>query len=298
MLGLFYFKFFFSSYQGRYLALSCAVTKDNLILGLDKVVNDRVQEDSSNTDGATNQLDGGEGFSQDQRDTDNDNHTLGSVGNRLGHSTSLLECHCGEFIVTVEEEAGCYQVDPESGGGLEQFHEFSKSRSFLGHNEGNTEEETKNGGNGKLVSNGSNAVLEAFGFHELLVFVTTDSGEHVGNASRDKGRPGEIQFLDGGQDNSTNNNGQARPLGLGHLLSVDELGKDGSKGRFGGLNNLSERDSTHTHGEDRGTVGSHEAECNRQHFDNIRHGDLGLFTGIGGQPKEDTVQAANTQLQT
>merc|ERR1719343_1046270 len=81
----------------------------------------------------------------------------------------------------------------------------------------------------------SQAILESFGLHELLVFVSLDGGKHVGNAGREEGGPGEIEFLDRSQNDSANDNGEAQPLGLGDLVSVDKLRKDGGKGGLGGL---------------------------------------------------------------
>ena len=212
--------------------------------------------------------------------------------------TSLLQSHGGEFVVSVEEETRGDQVDPDGRSGLAHLPEFTETGSFLDEDEGERHQETKDGGDGELVSDGSNAFLEAIGFHELLVFVTTNSSKDVGNASRDQGRPGKVQFLNGSQDDSSNDDRQAQPLGGGDLLSVDELGKDGGKGGFRSLNNLGERNGTHTHGEDRSAVSTHEAESDGKHFDNIGHGDSGLLTSIGSQPEEDSVKASNTQLQT
>jgi hypothetical protein len=76
------------------------------------------------------------------------------------------------------------------------------------------------------------------------------------------------------------------------------LGQDGSKGGLGGLDNLSKGDGTHTHGKDRGGVGTHEAKGDGKHFFHVSPGNFGLGTSIGSQPKENTVQATNTQLHT
>jgi hypothetical protein len=45
-------------------------------------------------------------------------------------------------------------------------------------------------------------------------------------------------------------------------------------------------------------VGTHEAKGDGEHFLNISHGDSGSLTSIRGQPKEDSVDATDTQLQT
>lgn len=268
-----------------------------LRLGLDKAVNDGVEEDSTNADRATNQLHGVQRFSKDKGDTNNDNDTLGGVGNRLSDGSGFLEGHGSTFVVSIEPKSRSDKVLPDGGGSLGKFHEFSETRSFLGDQDWKRQDESQDGGDGELVTNGSDAVLQSWGLHELLVFVTTDGRKHVGNAGRDEGGNGKVKFLDGRQDNSTNDNGKTQPLGLGDLLSVNVLGKDGGKGRFGGLDNLGKGDGSHSHGKDRGTVCTHEAEGNGKHLLDIFQSDLGLRTGIGGQPKEESVERTNTQLQ-
>lgn len=202
------------------------------LLALDEVVNDGVEEDSSNSDTATDQLDGGKRLSQDKGNTNNDDDTLGSVGDGLSDSSSLLQCHGGNLVVSVKPEARRDQVLPDGRGGLGNLHEFTESGSFLDEEDGDTEEESEDASDGKLVSDGSNAILDSLGLHELLVLVTTDGSENVGDTGRDKSRNSEVEFLDGSKDNSSNDDGEAHPLGLGNLLSVDELGKDSGKGRL------------------------------------------------------------------
>ena len=69
-----------------------------------KIVNNRIKENSGNTNAASNQLEWGERFSEDQSDSNNDNHALCSISDRLGDGTSLLERHGSKFIVAVEEK--------------------------------------------------------------------------------------------------------------------------------------------------------------------------------------------------
>lgn len=149
-----------------------------------------------------------------------------------------------------------------------------------------------------MISDGTNTILETGGLHQFLVLVTTNGSEHICDTGRDKRRDREIQFLDGGQNDPTDDDRQTQPLGLGDLLSVDKLGQHSSKGRLRSLDNLGKGNRTHSHGKDGGAVGTHETEGNRKHFLNVVKGNLGLGTSVRGQPKEESVKAANSQLQT
>lgn len=271
--------------------------RTSLVLGLDNIVNDRIEENTTDSDRASNQLDGGKRFTENQGDTDNDDHALGGVGNGLGDGVGLLESHGGKFVVPVEVKTRGNQVHPDGGRGLGQVDEFSETRTFLEEDERDTEEEPEDGRQGELVSDRSDAFLQAFCFHQLLVFVTTDGSKHVGNAGRDESRNGKVKFLHGGEDNTADYNGKAEPLGLGNLLAIDELRKNSGEGGFRSLDDLSERNGAHSHGKDGGSMGTHEAEGHGEHLDNILGGDSGFLTSIGGQPQEDTIQATNTELQ-
>ena len=265
---------------------------------LDKLVDDTVEEDTSNTNRATQKLDGVEGFSQNKGNTDDDNHTLGSVGNTLGYGSSLLQCHGSNLIVSVEPETGSDQVLPHGRRSLDKLDKFSHTASLLQENERNTEDESHDRGDGKLVTNASNTILESWSFHDLFVFVTLDSGKSVGNAGRDESRPGEIKFLHRGKDDSSNDNGQTHPLGFRDFLVVDVSGKDGSEGGLGSFDDLCKRDGSHSHGEHTGRVGTHEAETDGDELHKIILGNLRLLTSIGGKPQEDSVKRTNGELKT
>ena len=264
------------------------------LLRFDKLVDDTVKKDTSNTNRATQKLDGVEGFSQNKSNTDNDNDTLGSIGNTLSHSSSLLQSHGSNLIVSVEPETGSDQVLPHSRGCFDKVNKFTHTASFLQENERNTEDEGHDGGDGELVTNTSKTFLESRGFHDLFVFVTFDSGESVGNTGRDKRGPGEVKFLHRSKDDSTNDNGQTHPLGFGDLFVVDVSGKDGSKGGLGGLDNLGKGDCSHSHGEHTGGVSSHKAETDRDELNDIILGDGRPCTTIGSKPQEDSVKGTNS----
>ena len=266
-----------------------------LLLG-NKTVDDGVEENSSNSDRASDQLQRVEGLSHDKGDTDDNNDTLGSVGDRLSDGTGLLESHGGELVVSVEPESGGNQVDPESRGGLSQLSELAEAGSLLDKHDWDGHEECKDGGKCELVSNGSHTVLESFGIHELLVLVTLEGSEQVGNARSDKGGDSKVKLLDGSKDDTTNDDWETEPLGGGDLLLVDELSNDSGESWLGGFDDLCEGDGTSTHGKDGSTVSTHEAESNRKHLDDIILGDGWLGTGIWCEPHEDSVDHTNTKL--
>mmetsp|Transcript_3990 Transcript_3990/g.8655 ORF Transcript_3990/g.8655 Transcript_3990/m.8655 type:complete len:422 (+) Transcript_3990:164-1429(+) len=282
----------------RHSSLSAVKQYRTICLFLcNKRIDDGVQQDSPNADGASEQLDGVEGFSENKGDTDNDNNTLGGVGNGLRDGSGFLQSEGGAFVVSVEPETGRYEVLPDGGGGLGGFNEFTESASLSDGNNGDRQKKSEDSGDGELVADGSQAVLQTGGFHELLVLVTLDGSEHVSDAGGDESGPGKVEFLHGSQDNTSDDNGKAQPLGLGNGLSVNKLGKDGGKGGFGRLDDLGKGDGSHSHGKDGSGVGSHEAEGNGDHLDQILHGNGGLGSGIGGEPEEDSVDGTNSELE-
>ena len=260
-------------------------------------VNGGVEEDAANANGAAEELDGVEGLAEDDGHADDDDDALGGVGDGLGDGTGLLEGHGGELVVAVEPKAGGDEVGGNDGVGLEDLDELTELGSLLGNDEGDRHEGTEDGGEGELVSDAAHAVLEALGLHQLLVFVALEGGEEVGDAGRDEGGDGKVELLDGGEDDSADDDGKAQPLGLGDLLAVEELGDDGGEGWLGGLDDLSEGDGAGTEGEDGGGVSAHEAEGDGEHLDDVVHGDGGGLAGVGGDPKEDGVDAADGQLE-
>merc|ERR1719343_561347 len=96
------------------------------LVRLDEVVDDGVQQDSSDADGASEKLDGVEGFSQDQGDSDNDDDALGGVGDGLRDGSGLLEGEGGALVVPVEPQSGGNEVLPDGGGGLDGLDELSE----------------------------------------------------------------------------------------------------------------------------------------------------------------------------
>jgi len=267
-----------------------------LLLGEDGV-NGGVEEDAANADGAAEELDGVETLAEDNCHADDDDDALGGVGDGLGDGAGLLEGHGGELVVAVEPEAGGDEVGGDDGVGLEELDELGELGALLGDDEGDGHEGAEDGGEGELVADRSQTVLEALGLHELLVLVALEGGEEVGDAGRDEGRYGEVELLDGGEDDAADDDGEAQPLGLGDLLAVEELADDGGEGGLGGLDNLPEGDGSGAKGEHGGGVGAHEAEGDGEHLDDVVHGDGGGLAGVGGDPEEQGVETADGELE-
>jgi len=179
---------------------------------LDKLVNDRVQEDSANANAAAKELHGVKGLSEDKGHSDNDNDALSSVGDGCSNRVGLLDGQSSKLVVTVEVHSTRNKVETDNGVGLEELNEGAPLVSLLDNEDGDGHGKGQKRGEGKLVPNGPKAILEPGGVHELLVLVTLEGSEKVGNASRDQSRPSEVKLLDRGKDNSTNDDGEAHPL--------------------------------------------------------------------------------------
>ena len=277
--------------------LQCALSAlDLVLLALDELINDRIEEDATNTDGTSKELHGVQTLTQDKSNANDHNHTLGSVGNGLSNRRGLLQSHGRQLIVAVVPESGGNQIHLDSGRVLEDISKFTQTAALLEEYKRDGEEEAKNAGKGKLVANRSHAILEAARLHELLVFIATDGSEKVSNASRHQGRNCKVKLVHRGENNTTNDDGEAQPLGLAHALAINELRKNSSKGRLGGLDNLTKGNATSRERKNGGTVGTSIAEGEREHLDDVIHGHLRSLSGVGGDPKEDTIQTSDSQL--
>mmetsp|Transcript_7932 Transcript_7932/g.23486 ORF Transcript_7932/g.23486 Transcript_7932/m.23486 type:complete len:264 (+) Transcript_7932:1736-2527(+) len=241
----------------------------SLFLFCKKVVNNRVEEDATNTNATTKKLDRVEGLSQNDRNTNNNNHTLRRIGNTLCHSTSLFQGHGCKLIVSIEPEARSNEIGRDGWVGLPQINELSKLRSFLRQHERYTHQEAKNGSKGELVANRSHALFQAFSFHQLLAFISLYRSEHVGNAGRYKSRPSKIELFNRRKNDTSDNNREAQPLGLRDLLAIDKLGHDSCKSRFSRFHNLSKGHSSRRESKHRRRMSTHEAEGHRKHLDDI-----------------------------
>mmetsp|Transcript_9247 Transcript_9247/g.18748 ORF Transcript_9247/g.18748 Transcript_9247/m.18748 type:complete len:312 (+) Transcript_9247:118-1053(+) len=266
------------------------------LLGLDNVVDDGIEEDSANSDGATEKLDGVKRLSKDESDTDDNNDTLGSVSNRLGDCGGLLDGHSGKLVVSVPVEAGGDEVERDDGVGLVEGAELAPLGTLLDDEDGDGNEEGQDGGDGELVSNGAKTILDSRGGHELLVLVALEGGEQVTNAGGNESGPGKVELLDRGKDNAANDDGKAGPLSLGNLPAVDKLRKNCRKGRLGRLDNLSKGNRPGGESKDGGRVGTHSAEGDGEHGNNIVESDLRTSASVRGDPHEKAVEATNAHL--
>lgn len=121
-------------------------------------------------------------------------------------------------------------VGPQGWHGLECLHELAELASLPRDEERDAKQESQDARDAELIADATQSVLQALGFHELLVLVPPHGGEAVGNAGADEGTPREVQFVDAREDYAANDNGEAEPLGLAHGLVVDVLGQHGREG--------------------------------------------------------------------
>ena len=267
-----------------------------IVLALDELIDDRIEEDTTNTDTTAKELHGVQAFAKNKSNADNNDHTLGGVGNGLSNRRGLLQGHGRKLIVAVVPKSGGNQIHLDSRGGLKDVHKLTPSTALLKDDKGNGKEESKDAGKGKLIANRSHPILQALGLHELLILVPSDGSKKIGNASRYQGGNRKVKLVHRCKNNATNDDGEAQPLGLGDLLSINELRQHRGKGGLGRLYNLTKGNTTSREGEHRRTVGTGVTECKRKHFDNVVHGHLGGLPGVGGDPKEESVQTSNSQL--
>ncbi len=160
-------------------------------------------------------------------------------------------------------------IGPQGRHRLERLDELAKPISLLDHQKGDAQQESKHARDGELIPDAAQTILESFRFHQFLIFISLDGSEHVGNACRNECRPGKVKLVDTSQDDTANDDGEAKPLGLGDGLVVDELREDGSECWFGGLDNLTKGDGAGREGEDGCRVCTGVAECHGEHFDNL-----------------------------
>ena len=224
--------------------LQCALALDLVLLALDELINDRIEEDAANTDGTSKELHGIQALTQDKSNANDNNHTLGSVGNGLSNRRGLFQSHGRQLIVAIVPESRGNQIHLDSGRVLQDISKFTQTTALLEEYKWDGEEEAKNAGKGKLVADAAHAILQALGLYELLVFIATDGSKQVGNASRYQGGNCKVKLVHRGEDNSTDDDWEAQPLGLAHALAINELRENGSKSRLGGLDNLTKGNAT------------------------------------------------------
>ena len=193
-----------------------------LLVVANKVVDHRVKKDAANANGAAEELDGVEGFAHHDGHAHDHNHALGGVGHRLGHRVGLLEGHGRKLVVAVEPKARQDEVELHHVVGLDQLSELGEAVAFACNRERDGRQEGNDGGQRKLVAHGADAVLEASGRHELLVFLALEGSEAVGNASGEQGGPGEVELLDRGQDHTADHRDERQPLGGGNGRRVEQ----------------------------------------------------------------------------
>mmetsp|Transcript_8052 Transcript_8052/g.24884 ORF Transcript_8052/g.24884 Transcript_8052/m.24884 type:complete len:215 (-) Transcript_8052:725-1369(-) len=151
-----------------------------------EAVDSAVEEHTGDADEGADDFRKGQVFLQDDADTDNNDCALGGVGDGLGDGVGFLDGHGGEFVVGVEVGAGEEEVVHDGGRGLEGGDEVGPLAAFGGDEHRKRHEEGEDGGDGELVADGAEAVLEAGRVHEFLVLVALDGREQIRRGRRDQ----------------------------------------------------------------------------------------------------------------
>lgn len=84
------------------------------------------------------------------------------------------------------------EISLQSGRALEQINKLSELATLLPKNKRNTQQETQNTRDTKLVTNTSKSILKSLGLHQFLIFVTFDSCKHIGNTCTDECAPSKV----------------------------------------------------------------------------------------------------------
>mmetsp|Transcript_3248 Transcript_3248/g.7508 ORF Transcript_3248/g.7508 Transcript_3248/m.7508 type:complete len:207 (+) Transcript_3248:164-784(+) len=183
-------KNYWSSYQrtnrGRALEL-LALRNFHHLFGREDHVDDGIEEDAEDANGAAEELHELERLAHDERHADDHDYALGRVGHRLRERVGLLDGHGRELVVAVEAEAREHQVVAHVGVGLHQLDEVTELAALLGEHEREAHEEGDGGGEGELVAHAADALRDARAVHELLVLVALDGRKRVGRAGRHEG---------------------------------------------------------------------------------------------------------------
>merc|ERR1711957_172150 len=103
----------------------------NVNLLLYKTVNNRIEEDPTNTDRASKEFDRIKTLSQNESNTNYNDNSLRSVRDTLCHCACLLKGHCRKFVVSVEPKGRRNHIIPQGRSGFGQLYKFPKTVSFL-----------------------------------------------------------------------------------------------------------------------------------------------------------------------
>mmetsp|Transcript_16264 Transcript_16264/g.46498 ORF Transcript_16264/g.46498 Transcript_16264/m.46498 type:complete len:285 (+) Transcript_16264:79-933(+) len=275
----------------------CARGRSFLLKEGQNIVDDGVQEDAPDADGAPGHLDRGQALAHHERYTSDDDHALCGVRDRLRHGIGLFDRHRGEFVVDVEPETGEDQIRHDHLVCLEQGQEGSKLMALRDEHQNQAEEERVDRGQRELVPNAAHALLQALGRHQLLVLVGLDRGEDVCDGSCDQGRPSEVELAEGRHDHASDDGDQAEPLRRAHLGAVEEDADERRERGLRRLHDLAERDGAGADSEHRERVRRGGAEAHGQGPSPVGPSRLRESPRIRITPQEEGPQDADAQLQ-
>jgi len=174
----------------------------------------RVEQDTTDADGAAEHLDGLEGLAECDGDAHDDDDALGRVGDRLGGGRRLGDGERRELVVQVEVEAGGDEVVAQHRRLFEDAHEVAEARPLREVPDGEHAQRAEDRRERELVARRADALLEALGLHQLLVLVRAERREQVGDASGGEGSDREVELLDRGEAHAADDGDEAEPLGL------------------------------------------------------------------------------------
>mmetsp|Transcript_21924 Transcript_21924/g.70784 ORF Transcript_21924/g.70784 Transcript_21924/m.70784 type:complete len:469 (+) Transcript_21924:195-1601(+) len=261
------------------------------------LLDERVQKDAADADAAPDHLEGLERLAEREGDSDDDDDALGGVGHRLGRGRGLLDGEGRELVVQVKVEAGGDQVGGQGLAGLEQLDESAETLGLEDQPERQEGDGAKDRRECELIAGGPDAVPESWCIHQLFVLVGAECGENVGDTRREESPHGEIELLERGEANATDDRDQAQPLVHGQRLPIQANANGSSKCWLRGLDDLGEGDGAEVHREDGREMSTRRARCHREDIQQVLRGDVGERTHVWGSPGEERVNGADDHLQ-
>mmetsp|Transcript_58373 Transcript_58373/g.130092 ORF Transcript_58373/g.130092 Transcript_58373/m.130092 type:complete len:253 (-) Transcript_58373:265-1023(-) len=218
-------------------------------LGVEDVINHRVDEYARDGDGGAHLFLKRELLTESDCGDDHHDHSFRGIRDRGGNGAGLLDGHGRKLVVQVERHAGENHVLREHGIALELADKGAKVLPFEANHYGERDEEPKHLGESELIADASNAILEPLCLHQLGVLRTLDRGKDIRN--RCHGEGGQVKLdgvgarccvgLEAREDDASDDDGQAQPLSDRGGIAVHEGGHQRGEYRFSSLNDLAKR---------------------------------------------------------
>mmetsp|Transcript_13608 Transcript_13608/g.20406 ORF Transcript_13608/g.20406 Transcript_13608/m.20406 type:complete len:219 (-) Transcript_13608:608-1264(-) len=201
----------------------------------------RVQQSATHSDGRSDSTDHTHGSLEHDATRHDDNNTLQSVGNRVGDRRQLLKSQKGSLIVKVESQTREQRVLQNILASAHLHHLIVNGSSILDvehSHKRQSAQQSQDSHHGVSVL-GTQSLGPGLAHHTLGHHVLQGGGL-VGKRGGDKSGPGEGQFLQRGQSDTSNNGDQ----GCVHHRVVNVLEQQGigsgCEDRLPRLNDLSE----------------------------------------------------------